>query len=205
MLRHEGMKPSTWIQAILLSDTVGEKIEAGGVYIPTKKKKRTGSLMFGDDTETDTEPSIVKSKWSVRAKNGDYLPGSTLVLRISRPVIKDTLMYIRQKHSKLAPYIKAILRKHIRKLNTGPNEPPEPEAIQDIFVIYESWFRDKGYVQINKQSYQQKREKKNTKETPEHTSSQRTKDMPKEKTQKTTESETQTPPKPKNPLLQYIG
>lgn len=145
MLRQEGMHPRTWIQAVLLAEQAGVSLDAGGVYLPSKVPRQPRSAsppMFGDDTAgaSPFSPRAQTPGWDKRGENGAFVVGSILTIRISRPVMLRVLSNLAGRHKKLSSYIKAILRKHIRHLARGPNEPPDPDDIRDIFVLYDEYF-----------------------------------------------------------------
>lgn len=140
MMREENQKVRTWVQAILLAELAGIPLDAGGVYVPpkAKPKAKSSNILFGDDT-TASKPKVKKASWEVKGDSGEFVVGSMLVIVISRPVILEALE--RANRSKTSTYIKAVLRKHIRKLDAPPNEPPEDVNVEDLFVLYEDHFK----------------------------------------------------------------
>lgn len=135
MLRDKKLSPATWIQAILLSEALGLDIDAGGVWVSEiNARPRPGPLMFGDDRASNNANSNSSSP------NKVFGPGNRLVIRVTRPIMLALLRDTAKKRSKIGPYTKAVLRKHIRKLPSAPNQPPQDSQIQDIFALYEDKF-----------------------------------------------------------------
>lgn len=139
MLQANDMNPATWVQAILLSELAGQSIDAGGVYTAPAKKK-AGAMLFGDDTVTESKS--ISYGWNVRGSDGVYKPGSVFVLVSSRPIMDYVIDKFVNSRRMKSRYLRAILRKHIRKLKQAPNEPPINQNIEDIFVLYEEYFPD---------------------------------------------------------------
>lgn len=149
MLIREGLSPASWVQAILLSEVLGLGIDAGGVYVPTSDKGRSARPqssmpMFGDDTVD--EPVVEKddgpSRWEKKGDADEYRVGTILSIRVTRGVMSDVLDKLKLHRKRISPYAKAVLRKHIRKLSSGPDQPPAASQIQDLFVLYEDALAD---------------------------------------------------------------
>jgi len=203
MLKREGLSPRTWIQAILLADAVGEPIDAGGVC--TKKqpahpplrpsRHQHETILFGDDSEEDGQEG---GGPPLSTEAFHFQPGQTVVITISRPVIQGLIQDLEDRGKLLSPYVKAVLRKHIRQLKSGPDEPPGTEHIEDLFVLHEERFVKAPTTRTHKSS----RKKRNP--------SEREDTGPKKKTSHIVPAEQQPPsnpqtsPRKKNPLLDYI-
>lgn len=140
MLITNNFNPATWIQAVLLSEIAGQTIDAGGIYYQPTKRINPSQTLFGDDTIPNQKPT--QYGWEIRSPNGFYIPGSIVTIRITRPIVEYALSTTLIGKRRTSPYIKAILRKHIRKLSHLPNEPPKDDHIEDIFITYEQYFKE---------------------------------------------------------------
>lgn len=138
MLQDNKLHPATWVQATLLAELAEQAIDVGGVYVPPLNKRSVVQGLFGDDT-------IVKERalsysWANRGQDGTYIPGSIFHCRVTRPIVAYLFQELIGNRRMKAGYIRAILRKHIRKLSQPPNEPPKEQNIEDIFILYEKYF-----------------------------------------------------------------
>ena len=138
MLQANGLNPATWVQATLLADAAGQSIDIGGIYVPLQKKRTSTIGLFGDDTEPKQE--TVEYGWQVRGLDRTYVPGSIFTISVSRPIISYLFEDILGGRRMKSRYIKAILRKYIRKLSQPPNELPKTQYVEDIFILYERFF-----------------------------------------------------------------
>lgn len=139
MIREDNQSVNTWVQAVLLADAVGEPLDVGSVYVPRARGKAAsaGIMMFGDDRKSSKTRDKTTSGWQVRGENGEIVAGSIISIRVTRPVMTALLENLHRSHKRIGPYAKAVLRKRIRKLDAGPNIPPDESQIQDIFALYE--------------------------------------------------------------------
>lgn len=142
MLNDNGESPRTWIQAVLLADSLNIDIDIGAVYIaPEKKNMKPSSgkyLMFGDDTVKESKKKDkVNYGWNVRGSNGEFIPGSIFCFNITRPVIFPIIQNIFDKHNNVSSYIKALIRKYLK---TTSDESaayiPDDTVIKDLFALH---------------------------------------------------------------------
>lgn len=210
MLQSNQLNPATWVQAVLLAELAGQDIDAGGVYIAPPKKKASSLGLFGDDTVQKQETPTYG--WNVRGFDGAYVPGSVFNLIISRPIILYVVNEKLRGRRMMSRYLKAVLRKHIRKLTTPPNEPPKYQNIEDIFILCEEHFpkfdarkygRKKNEAQPSPASVHPKEtDEALLSDDPTHGSSL-TENM--RTTKIGVEPNPPSPPQKKNPLLGYIS
>ena len=138
MLQDNGMEPATWVQAALLAELAGQDLDIGGVYVPPPKKKPTSARLFGDDT-APKEPAPSYG-WNVRGIDGAFIPGSVYTINITRPIVLFAIEDCLSGRLMMSRYLRAILRKRIRRLSQPPNELPKVQDIEDVFILYERFF-----------------------------------------------------------------
>lgn len=142
MLNNNGESPRTWLQAVLLADSLNIDIDIGAVYIaPEKKNMKPSSgkyLMFGDDTVKESrKKNKVNYGWNVRGINGEFIPGSIFCFNITRPVIFPIVQNICDKHNNVSSYIKALIRKYLKTtLEEEAAYIPDDTAIKDLFALH---------------------------------------------------------------------
>lgn len=149
MLVESGESPRTWLQAVLLADSLNFPIDIGTVYITPDIKKtsnlKTGKyLMFGDDTVSNSGKEKKKKNkinygWNIRGKDGEYVPGSIFCFNITRTALLPIIKNITDNYSNISSYVKAVLRKYLK---TTSDESaayiPDNTAIKDLFALYAS-------------------------------------------------------------------
>ena len=135
MVREDGQSINTWIQAVLLAEAVGENLDAGAVYVPKDKRRPPSSNVFGDYRQPSNTKKKPVSGWQIRGADGEFVAGSIISVRVTRPVMVGLIDSLHHSHKRIGPYAKAILRRKIRKLDSGPNIPPDESQIQDIFAL----------------------------------------------------------------------
>lgn len=231
MIRDDGQSVNTWIQAVLLAEAVGEPLDAGAVYIPKSRPKAAsaGSLMFGDDRKSAQSGEEKRSGWQIRGENGEIIAGSIISIRVTRPVIVSLIDSLLQSHRRLGPYAKAVLRKKIRKLDSGTNVPPDESQVQDIFALYEDRYvtnarpkmqaepsaqcRDEQQGQSSQDrsslpaEKDQRRDKRSRHQNRSHRNPPPQQQAPQQGPQKqlSPQKQEERPQKTKNPLLGYIS
>jgi len=138
MLQENQLNPATWVQAVLLAEVAGQDIDVGGVYVVAPKKKTASLGLFGDDTVQKQVSTIYG--WHIRGFDGAYVPGSVFNITVTRPIIAYVIENYLCGRRTISRYMKAVLRKHIRRLPSLPNEPPKFLNVEDIFFLYERYF-----------------------------------------------------------------
>ena len=135
MLAMAGVSTRSWIQAILLAEYSHKPLDTG--RLPARSSVRPKSppisapnLMYGDDDPSETP---------VRRVNGQrlYQTGDVFMLRITRPFVVYVLRDIGTKTPRVASYVKAVLRKHIKRDTSGPGRYPDYPCIEDFFTLVE--------------------------------------------------------------------
>lgn len=161
MIRENGQSINTWVQAILLAEAVGENLDAGAVFIPKSKPKASSvsAAMFGDDRSSAEAKEKKSSGWQIRGENGEIVAGSIISIRVTRPVMTALLDSLSQSHKRIGPYAKAVVRRKIRKLGSGPDVPPDESQAQDIFALYEDrYITDAGRQEKDEPTVQHRAE-----------------------------------------------
>ena len=196
MLKREGESPRTWIQAILLADSLNQSIDVGTVYVSKKKQPKQGKpippkhMMFGDDTIDTSKKNKRSYGWNVKGKNNEYVSGNILSFSVSRATIIPVLDDIYSKCSNISSYIKAILRKYIKVTDNPESEVlPDRAVVLDLFAM-NSCPKAKDEKADKTSKISQSANNKNVNQTAMVNSEPAVKDEPK---------------KQKNPLLQYIN
>lgn len=138
MLQDNGLEPATWVQAALLAELAGQDLDIGGVYVPPTKKKPHSTRLFGDDTaHKEASPAY---GWNVRGLGGAFIPGSVYTINVTRPIVLFAIDDCLSGRLMMSKYLRAILRKRIRRLLQPPNELPKVQDIEDVFILYEGFF-----------------------------------------------------------------
>ena len=123
MLQDNGLEPATWVQAALLAELAGQDLDIGGVYVPPTKKKSPSTRLFGDDTaHKEASPAY---GWNVRGLGGAFIPGSVYTINVTRPIVLFAIDDCLSGRLMMSKYLRAILRKRIRRLLQPPNELPK--------------------------------------------------------------------------------
>lgn len=138
MLQDNGLEPATWVQAALLAELAGQDLDIGGVYVTPPQKKATSARLFGDDT-APKESSPVYG-WNVRGLGGAFIPGSVYTINVTRPIVLFAIEDCLSGRLMMSKYLRAILRKRIRRLLQPPNELPKVQDIEDVFILFERFF-----------------------------------------------------------------
>lgn len=143
MLVENECSPSTWIQALILSDICNKDLDIGKIYLPPDPVEIPDFLRFDDD-EPPKKPAKPEKKenikwgWSVRGENNEFIVGSICSLVVTRPIMLYVFRRTLRDRRFLSKYIKVTIRKHLVYSNSGQSEPPrDPEHVEDIFILYE--------------------------------------------------------------------
>jgi hypothetical protein len=212
MLNDNGESPRTWLQAVLLADSLNIDIDIGAVYIaPEKKNMKPSSgkyLMFGDDTVKESrKKNKVNYGWNVRGGNGEFIPGSIFCFNITRPVIFPIIQDICDKHNNVSSYIKALLRKYLKTTSEEASAYiPDNTAIKDLFALH-SFKSEKKSAKLPKGNPTSvaTRMLDNIPNLDQKTTSESNKNMLEADNTETENKQSIQKKNNKNPLLQYIS
>ena len=204
MLLENDCSPSTWIQALILSDICKQELDIGKIFLPVE----IPDFLKFDLDDTPRKPDQrekLKWGWGVRGENKEFIPGSICSLVVTRPIMLYVFRHTLRDRRFLSKYIKVTIRKHLVYSESGHSEPPkEPEHISDVFILYEPLVP--GFQMASRKPSVRKGIKQSQKAARSFLDSEV---KEKEKTVSATESPTQKPvaavsQKPRNPLLGFI-
>lgn len=212
MLNDNGESPRTWLQAVLLADSLNLPIDIGTVYIaPEKKNVRPQSgkyLMYGDDTVKESrKKNKLNYGWNIRGSNGEFIPGSIFCFNITRPVIFPIIQNICDKHNNVSSYIKAVLRKYL-KTTTEESAAyiPDDTAIKDLFALHSFKSEKKSVNRLKGSSTSGSvRTPDDIPKSAYKTVPESDKNMPEANNTETEHNQSIPKKNNKNPLLQYIS
>ena len=200
MLQKAGESPRTWVQAVLLADSLKMDMDVGTVYVPKKKTPQqlktlsSRHLMFGDDTVDNKKRTKCTYGWSIKGQNNEYVADNIFCFRVSRAALIPVLDDIYARQSNISSYIKAILRKYIKVTETEQEaQVPDRTAMLDLFAL--NSIQKVDAFQIKTECEPKKQVNENSINKPTVRDSAET----------VTDVQDEKPAKSKNPLLQYIN
>lgn len=206
MLQKAEESPRTWVQAVLLADSLNCNIDVGTVYVQKKKipkpNKPTSAryMMFGDDTINNNKKPKRSYGWSVKGNNNEYIAGKVFCFSVSRAALFPVLDSIYARCSNISSYVKAVLRKYIKVTENEDEEIiPDKAVIQDLFAL--NTVRRNEECDVKTETLPQKQKNGNIKQQQEN--KDETAPAPSSSSAPTPVIEK--PIKAKNPLLQYIN
>lgn len=138
LIRENGLSLSTWIQGILVAESIGTDLDIGSIGPPISKPllAQTKPSLFGDDTITEKTPPN-STGWNIRGKKGELKIGSILTIKVTRPIVQDVILNVKKIHPHLGIYIKFIIRRKLKCSLSTSNRLPNPTDLIDIFIISE--------------------------------------------------------------------
>ncbi len=135
MLSRDVQSPRTWIRAILDADELGLPLDAGTVYsIPSPRNGWTIDDMVFPPPGQDGITSWAKRGCRMGAYR-DFVIGSVLTISTSDKIIVDLKARLQEKGIPISPYIKMVIRRHIRVVRSGKNVPPQYGEAKTIITM----------------------------------------------------------------------
>ena len=139
MLISSGQSPRTWVRAILIAEETNKALDAGTVCsIPSIQNVPVGSGRH-------SESSVVlkhRTGWEIRGINlgkaREFLIGSVLTINSNNKVIVDMVKRLQEEGTPVSQYAKVCIRKHIRVVTTGRNQPPDYKVAKEILTLSKS-------------------------------------------------------------------
>lgn len=139
MLAKNNQSPTQWVIALLISNLEEITIDAGTVKTTAVVQTSGKSMPFFVDI---AKP--IHSDWSLRGiasgKWKEYVAGSVVTISCaSYPVLVNLQKDLKAKNVPASVYIKEVLRRHIKTVESGESIPPDYRAAERILKSHRKY------------------------------------------------------------------